>query len=350
MSGIAIIAYKKLLDYLGFPINNIGISDLEQQLAIIDEKILTELKIDIRHIRMTTPIKKNYGSNGIVESYVNIFGMVYQKIGTSEVDPLYYETIRHPLAEASIREIRDYDFPKCTPDWFHDCKLNAKRFWNKDYAVTMDPVSGGILEQSIGLRSNHRFLSDLYENLEIVMELLDRNLDYQLDVWEHWLNEVGEWVSIAMYGDDYGTQDRPLLHPSMWRELIKPRVKKLIQTIKKNYPNVKIQLHSCGSIAELIPDLIEIGFDVLNPVQPCKGMDHIALKKKYGSRICFHGGIDTQQVLPRGTTLEVENEVRRVLNSLASDQTGYIFSTAHNILADVPPENIVAIFNTLNRI
>ncbi len=168
-------------------------------------------------------------------------------------------------------------------------------------------------------------------------------------MWESWLNEVGEWVSIALYGDDYGTQERPLLHPKMWRELVKPRVKKLIQSIKRNFPSVKIQLHSCGSIFEIIPDLIDIGFDVLNPVQPTKAMDHAALKKGFGSKICFHGGVDIQEVLPRGSQFEVENEVNRVLNTLARDHTGYIFAMAHNILADVPPKNIIAAFDALDR-
>lgn len=348
VSGISRIAYEKLLNYWKMPNNNIEFSDLIQQLAEIDDKILMKLKIDTRHIRMDTPNKEEITRNGKLESFYNIFGIKYQSIGTSEYDLLYYEMVSYPLAKASLKEVKEFEFPSPNKEWFIGCEKKAKNFWEEGYAVVADPGSGGILEQTIGLRSFQTFLSDLYENREIVEELLDRNLTNQLQIWERWLSEVGEWVTIAMYGDDYGTQERSLLHPNMWQELVKPRVKKLIKTIKKDFPHIKIQLHSCGSIAEIIPDLIEIGFDIINPVQPARGMDHNSLKEKYGSKICFHGGVDIQEVLPRGSQLEIKNEIRRVLNSLARDHTGYIFAMAHNILADVPPENIIAAFNALD--
>lgn len=350
VSGISKIAYEKLLSYWKMPIIDTQISDLEQQLAVIDEKIMTKLKIDTRHIGLNPPIRESISSMGILQSFTNVFGMEYQKIGTTEYDTLYYEMISYPLAEASLKEVKEFEFPSPVEEWFSNCEKTAKKYWEEEYAVVADPMSGGILEQTIWLRGNQKFLSDLYENREIVEELLDRNLANQLEIWESWLNEVGEWVSIAMYGDDYGTQERPLLHPKMWRELVKPRVKKLIQSIKRNFPGVKIQLHSCGSIFEIIPDLIDIGFDVLNPVQPTRSMDHAALKQRFGSKICFHGGVDIQEVLPRGSLLEVENEVKRVLNTLARDHTGYIFAMAHNILADVPPKNILAAFTALDRL
>lgn len=349
VSGISKIAYEKLLNYWNMPINNIQFSDLIQQLAVIDEKVLTKLKVDTRHIRMNPPKREKISHNGTIESFYNAYGIKYQPIGTSQHDLLYYEMVFYPLAEASLKEVKEYTFPSPDDTWFIGSEKIAKKYWEEGYAVVADPFSGGILEQTIGLRGLQTFLSDLYENREIVEELLDRNLINQQEIWGRWLNEVGDWVSIVMYGDDYGTQGRPLLHPNMWQKLVKPRVKELIQSIKKYFPHIRIQLHSCGSIAEIIPDLIEIGFDVLNPVQPTRGMDHAALKEKFGSRICFHGGIDIQEVLPRGSQLEVQNEVKRVLNTLAKDHTGYIFAMAHNILADVPPENISVAFNALDR-
>jgi uroporphyrinogen decarboxylase len=349
VSGISKIAYEKLLKYWNIPISDIQFSDLIQQLAVINEKVLEKLKIDTRHIRMDPPKRESITHNGTIESFYNAYDIKYQPIGTSKHDLLYYEMVSYPLAEASLKEVKEYEFPSPDNKWFIGCEKIAKKYWEEGYAVVADPMSGGILEQTIGLRGFQTFLSDLYENREIVEELLDRNLINQQQIWGRWLSEVGDWVSIAMYGDDYGTQERPLLHPKMWQELVKPRVKELIQSIKKDFPSIKIQLHSCGSIAEIIPDLIEIGFDVLNPVQPAMGMDHTALKEIFGSRICFHGGVDIQEVMPRGSQLEVEKEVNRVLNSLANDHTGYIFAMAHNILADVPPENISAAFKTLDR-
>ncbi|MFX1283422.1 MAG: uroporphyrinogen decarboxylase family protein [Promethearchaeota archaeon] len=349
VSGISIIAYEKLLSYWNMSSNNIQVSDLIQQLAAINETVLMKLKIDTRHIGMDPPRREKLSKNGKIESFYNIYKIKYQYIRTSKYDPLYYEMVSYPLAEASLKEVKELKLPSPTEEWFIGCEKAARKYWEEGYAVVADAMSGGILEQTIGLRGFHTFLSDLYRNRELIEVLLDQNLTHQIQVWERWLSELGDWVTIAMYGDDYGTQERLLLHPNMWRELVKPRVKELIQSIKRNFPHIKIQLHSCGSIAEVIPDLIEIGFDILNPVQPAKGMDHIYLKQKYGSQICFHGGVDIQEVLPRGSPVEVENEVKRVLNALAKNKTGYIFAMAHNILADVPPENILAAYDALSN-
>ena len=348
VSGISKIAYEKLLRYWEIPIKEIEFSDLIQQLAVIDEKVLAKLQVDTRHVKMFPPNKEEHTVNGKIASFYNAYGIQYQPIGTSEHQTLYYEMVSYPLAEASFKEVQDYEFPLPTEEWFIGCRKEAKDYWNRGYAVVADPFSGGILEQTIGLRGFHTFLSDLYGNRDIIEYLLDQNLQNQQFIWESWLNEVGDWASIAMYGDDYGTQGRLLLHPQMWRELVKPRVKSLIQSIKVKFPNIKVQLHSCGSIVEIIPDLIEIGFDILNPVQPTPTMDHENLKQDFGSKICFHGGVDIQEVLPRGSPSLVEQEVNRILATLARDQTGYIFAMAHNILADVPPENIVAAYTALS--
>jgi len=349
VSGISKIAYEKLLKYWNIPISEIQISDLIQQLAVIDDKILSKLKVDTRHVRMITPSRRKLTANGTISSFYNTYGIQYQPIGTSQHEILYYEMVSYPLAKASLKEVLEYEFPTPTQEWFYGCEKEARNYWNNGYAVVADPWAGGILEQTIGLRGFHTFLLDLYANRDIIEELLDRNLLNQQLIWESWLNEIGEWASIALYGDDYGTQERLLLNPQMWRELVKPRVKSLIQSIKRKFPHIKIQLHSCGSLVEIISDLIEIGFDILNPVQPTPRMDHASLKQNYGSKICFHGGVDIQEVLPRGSPLQVQEEVNRILNTLASDHTGYIFAMAHNILADVPPENIVAAYNALSH-
>ncbi|MFX1507833.1 MAG: uroporphyrinogen decarboxylase family protein [Promethearchaeota archaeon] len=348
VSGISKIAYEKLLNYWNIKAKDIQISDIIQQLALIDERILTKLEIDTRHVGMTHPNQEELSVNGKIASFYNPYGIQYRPIGTTEHETLYYEMTSYPLAEASFKEIQDYNFPSPTEEWFKGCQKRAENYWKEGYAVVADPFSGGILEQVIGLRGFHTFLTDLYGNRNIIEYLLDQNLQNQQLIWERWLNEIGDWATIAMYGDDYGTQGRLLLHPQMWREMVKPKVKSLVQFIKVKFPHIKVQLHSCGSIVEIIPDLIEIGFDILNPVQPTPSMDHMTLKQNFGSKICFHGGVDIQEVLPRGSPSQVEQEVNRVLSTLANDHTGYIFAMAHNILADVSPENIVAAYNALS--
>jgi uroporphyrinogen decarboxylase len=133
-----------------------------------------------------------------------------------------------------------------------------------------------------------------------------------------------------------------IISPLLFRKLVKSKLKAIVSKIKES-SNAKVMLHSCGSIYPIIGDLIEIGFDILNPLQPrAQDMNHKKIKSKFGKKLCFHGGIDIQQVMPKGTQEEVQQEIYRVINDLGSDNTGYIMATAHNILADVPTENIRA--------
>lgn len=349
VSGISKIAYERLLAYWKIKGLRIQISDRVQQLARIDDSLLMKLKIDTRHIR-ANPNYDQPTPDSTSEIFKDLYGITYRRTGTTEIPTLYYEMVEFPLARASLNEIKNYQWPSPTNKWFSNLSKLAKTYWKDGYAVIADPLSGGILEQTIWLRGLERFFLDLYEHRDIVEELLEQSLINQLEIWEAYLGKIGEWVNIIVYGDDYGHQDRTLMNPKMWRTLVKPRVQVLIQSIKKAYPHIKIQLHSCGSIEPIIADLIEIGFDILNPVQPrAKNMDHSILKDKFGSQICFHGGFDIQNVLPLGNDSDVKNEVERVLSTLAQDHTGYIFAMAHNILADVPPQNIEAVFKTLDE-
>ena len=347
VSGISKIAYERLLNYWNIPSNNIIVYDRIQQLAQISDSILEQLRIDIRHIRVkgASSIESNS------DSFIDPYGIKYRRIGSSEYPTLYYEMVSFPLSDANLNDIRDYKWPEPTEEWFLDCNKQARRFQKDNYAIVADPLSGGIQEQTVWLRGIEQFYLDLYQNREIIEELLDLATINQIEVANNYLEHLGDFVDIMIYGDDYGNQDRLMMHPNMWRELVKPRVKKLIQTIKRNFTHIKIQLHSCGSVHSIIPDLIEIGFDILNPVQPlAEGMDHQILKAKYGKQICFHGGFDIQQVLPYGSPKENANEVKRVTSTLGADGTGYIFAMAHNVLADVPSENFISAYETLDQI
>ncbi|MHA2226966.1 MAG: uroporphyrinogen decarboxylase family protein [Candidatus Hodarchaeales archaeon] len=348
ISGISKIAYERFLDHMKISFDSVQISDRVQQLAHIHESVLAKLRVDTRHIRANPSYQSESPSQ---EWFKDRYGIKYHRVGTSEIPILYYEMVSYPLANATLQEVAEYNLPSPSDEWFVDCAKKAKTFWNQGFAVVADPMSGGILEQTKWLRGFDQFITDLYENREIVDELLDKNLDNQILIWEKWLENVGEWVSIILYGDDYGSQDRLLMHPDMWRDLIKPRVKNLVHSIKKEFSHIKVQLHSCGSVTPIIPDLIEIGIDILNPVQPrAKGMDHVILKEKFGKQLCFHGGVDIQEVLPHGTPEDVTQEIKRVSNTLGADNTGYIFAMAHNILADVPPKNITAVFDALDQV
>ncbi|MBT9170673.1 MAG: Uroporphyrinogen decarboxylase [Actinobacteria bacterium] len=187
------------------------------------------------------------------------------------------------------------------------------------------------------------FYIDLGTHSKFATILLDGITEYFLAWFGEYLDTVGDYIQIIAQGDDLGMQDRMLLPPNLYRKYIKPRHQKVIELIKSK-TRAKVFHHSCGAIFPLIGDLIEIGVDILNPIQPrAEGMDTWELKRVYGQSITFHGGVDVQTVLPRGTTDDVVEEVKERIASLGPGG-GYILAASHNIQADVPPENIVAMF------
>ena len=182
-----------------------------------------------------------------------------------------------------------------------------------------------------------------------VEEYLERYLEFKLEFWDNLLEQIGDMVDVVCESDDLGTQEATWISKDMYRHLIKPRQKKLFSFIKRR-AEVKVFLHSCGSIYDFIPDLIETGVDILNPIQVSAAkMDTAKLKREFGKDLVFWGGgIDTQKVLPYGTKQEIEDEVKKRIDDLAPGG-GFVFATVHNIQEDVPPENIVAMLRALNK-
>jgi uroporphyrinogen decarboxylase len=178
--------------------------------------------------------------------------------------------------------------------------------------------------------------------------LFDKMLELKLAFWEMALPELADRVDVVAEFDDYGTQTSQLISPRMFRQQLKPRLRTLFARIKQLAPEAKRFFHSCGNVRPIIPDLIEIGVDILNPVHVrATGMEPLALKRDFGDALVFWGGgVDTQGVLPTGTPQEVKDDVRRNVEALAPGG-GYVFSPVHNIQADVPPENILAMFEAL---
>ena len=179
---------------------------------------------------------------------------------------------------------------------------------------------------------------------------LDRIVEMHLKNLEHFLGVVGDSIDVIVFGDDLGMQSGPQISPAMYREFFKPRHKVMWERAKQLAP-VKVMLHCCGGVRELLPDLIEAGLDAINPVQiSCSGMDVGTLKADFGSEMVFWGGgCDTQRILPQGSTKEIDAHVRRQVNILKRGG-GFVFQQVHNILADVPPENVVAMFDAVNSI
>jgi uroporphyrinogen decarboxylase len=200
------------------------------------------------------------------------------------------------------------------------------------------------------VRGMQNLLMDMASDEALCGALLDKMAELKLAFWEMALPQVAEVVDVVSEADDYGTQTSQLISPRMFRRLIKPRLKSVFTRIKQLAPGARLFFHSCGNVRPLVPDFIELGVDVLNPVHvTAAGMEPVALKRDFGRDIAFWGGgVETQSVLPFGTPQDVKDNVRRNLDALAPGG-GYVFNTIHNIQADVPPQNIVAMWEALRE-
>ncbi len=180
---------------------------------------------------------------------------------------------------------------------------------------------------------------------------MDKLTEFKIQYWDKVLDEAGGIIDVALFEDDLGQQNSTMISPKMYRELIKPHHETLISFIKnKTSKPIRIMMHSDGSIYDLIPDLIEIGVDILNPIQiSAAKMDSCQLKREFGSELLFWGaGVDTQGVLAFGSVAEVKDDVKRRIDDLAPGG-GFVFAAVHNIQPQVPPENIMAMRETLHE-
>jgi len=212
-------------------------------------------------------------------------------------------------------------------------------------AVALWGPCAGVLEVYSWMRGYEPFYVDLATHQDLVATMLDRMVEFKCAFWERALREIGDLVDVVIEADDMAGQERLLFSPVTYRRLVKPRHKRLFEFIKAQAP-VKLFFHSCGSIRPLIPDLIEVGVDILNPVQiAAAGMDPVALKRDFGRDLVFWGGgVDTQRVLGTGTPSQVRDDVRRNIEALAPGG-GFVFAAVHDIQANVPAENIMAMWD-----
>jgi uroporphyrinogen decarboxylase len=222
---------------------------------------------------------------------------------------------------------------------------------NRQVGTILGRSVAGILEVSLWTRGAENFYCDLLAKTPFAEALMDAVLAIKMAYWSRALELVGKDVMMISEADDLCTQTGLLISPELYRDLIKPRHTRLFEHIRKQAAtDVKIFYHCCGAVAPILPDLIESGIDVLNPVQvSAAGMDTKELKRRFGKDLTFYGGgVDTQHVLPYGTPDHVRDEVRRRIDELAPGG-GFIFATVHNIQADVPPENILAMWETVRE-
>ncbi len=261
--------------------------------------------------------------------------------------PYYMDITLNPLANATLDDIKSYPWPKGDDETrfagLRDRALLLKK--ETPYAV-VSGISGVVYEICWYMRGLEQWFCDMMSTPEFCEAMLDQTLKFWMDWFRVFLDEVGDVVDVIMIGDDLAAQNGPLFNPEIYRRIVKPRHKKLVQYIRSR-TKAKIWYHTCGACTDYIPELIDNGVQILNPVQiSARNMDPAELKRRYGRQIAFWGGgVDAQHILPRGTPQEVSANVRQNLQALMPGG-GYVFNNVHNIQGEVPAENILAMFDT----
>jgi uroporphyrinogen decarboxylase len=252
--------------------------------------------------------------------------------------------VKHPLADAEVEDLKHYDWPDMRDSGYTEGLAARARTMREqtDYAL-VTRIWGSMFERAWYLRGFENFLRDLVTDERFVNALLDKLLELNMELFDEYLGAVGPYVDVVPCGDDLGTQLGPLISPTLYRTYLKPRQRELFRFVKQR-TKARLFFHTCGGVYPFIPELIEVGVDILNPVQvSAAGMDTERLKAEFGDRLCFWGGVDTQHVLPFGTPGDVRQEARRRIRDLGQGG-GYVLGAVHNIQTGVPAANIVAMY------
>jgi len=346
-TGIHKSAYKDLLDHLGLE-EKIEILDPVQQLARPSEAILQKFHVDTRYVCAHGPdsfkggIEINERGGRCWHNLKDEFGIVWSMPADQM---LYMDISHHPLADATIKDIESYPFPKGDDSTrFSGLREQALKIREEtDYAICTG-ISGVVYEFCWYMRGLEQWFIDMIEQPQFCEALLDKTMKYWMDFHTGFMEAVGDIVDVVMIGDDLAGQNGPLFRTDFYRSIVKPRQKKLVQHIK-SMTSAKIWYHTCGNCSPLIPELIDNGIDILNPVQTsATGMDPKELKNKFDKDIVFWGGgCDSQHILPFKTAQDVKEDVKKNIK-IFKPGGGYVFNNIHNIQAGVPAENIAALY------
>ena len=341
-------SYLELKKYLGMEVEAIKMADYVQQLPYLDEAFLERFGADFRMVQLpaaTAPDLEIF-DDGDYWAFIDRWG---SKLHMPKERGLYFDWVEFPIKETSMTALDQYQWPQPDPpELIAQIRDQAKYLYeNTDYALVGSAViGGGLFEQPARTMGLENYLMALASDPKFTDRFMEQITDIYIESCTNYLDQVGKYLHVFTYWDDVNTQTGWMISPEIYRKMIKPKQRRLVEAIKKK-TDAKLYYHGCGAAFELIPELIDIGFDIINPVQvSATGMDTRRLKKTYGNDIVFWGGgVDTQKVLPFGKPQEVADEVKRRIDDLAP-AGGFVFATVHNIQAGVPPENIVTAFET----
>ncbi len=354
LTSISQFGYRKLRTHLGLTQVEPNIVDIFQQVVAVDEDMRTMLKCDVKDVAPRSSATFQVNIKNDMADYTYFYdewgiGWKMPKVGG-----LYYDMFSHPLAgNITKADIDKYPWPNpIDPARFVGLKERARYAAEvEQQGVILGGLSAGIMEMVAWMRGFADYFADFGNNEEQLGYFLDKIVDLKMAYWEIALREAGEYADAVVEADDMAGQRGMLMSPASYRRVVKPRHKKLMDFIHAR-TKAKIFFHSCGSVRKVIPDFIDVGVDILNPVQVnATGMDSAELKREFGKDITFWGGgVDTQGVFGSGQVdvQGVKDDVRRRIDDLAPGG-GFVFATIHNIQANVPPENIMAMWETLQE-
>ncbi len=344
--GIVDGLYFRLLEHLGLggPVEPFRQG---HSISYMDDRVLSALGVDMRYVWPAdspgSPSQQTNDPDTLLDGY----GQVWKRAVP------YYYTGTGILAEAnSIDDIdRIVNWPDTRdPRWTAGVRARAQALREgADYFVAARMVtSHGIFQTACDLRGTAEFMTDLALNEDFACHLLDRITETIAGLLKGYLEATDGCIDlIELPGDDYASNENLLISPAMFRTFIKPRLQQLIAVVRTHNPDLKIMLHSDGMIEKLLPDFIDLGIDVLHPLEPVPAMDLPAIKARYGDRLAFLGGIDIAHAMP-GSREDVVAEVKRRIEQLAPGG-GYVLAPANHLQADVPPENVVTLFESAHR-
>jgi uroporphyrinogen decarboxylase len=340
VASISTPAYLALKAFMGFGDTLTGETlTLLNTINQFDERILENLHIPFRRLflKPAADFRITYDQDGC---FKDEWGVGYRPMGP------HNERIGHPLAQSSLEDLNHFSWPDPSdPGRVMELADEARRLYRETgYCLVAGHISAGIFQDCWNLRGMARFMEDLAVDTEFAHALLQKVTDVHIGMWRFFLNEVGPYVDMVETADDLGGQTGTLISPHMYRQMIKP-YHALLNSFIRSQTNAPILFHSCGAILPLIDDLIDIGVDILNPLQPLPGrMDPEILYHRYGDKLLFHGGLDVQSLLLTRTHEEVRCHVLRYLEVFGP--TRYIMAPANTVLPGSLPHNLVEAYKT----
>lgn len=347
-------AYEALLSYLGFePEEEIEGADVEGgqgegQVIVPSEKVLQHFDIDVRGVSVGAPDGKPVEQLDPL-SYRDEWSSIWRKANT-RAPYINFECPLQNLVDPRPAVIDKFPWPDPNdPGRIRGLRERTQKLRDETDCAIVLSLGNTTFALSQRLRGFTELLEDLILNTTFAEALMERVTDVVCGIADAAVAEVGDLVDGVATADDMGIQTQAFMRPQLYRDLVKPHHRRLVETVRR-HTDAKMILHTDGAVHELLPDMIDAGIQVLNPVQVnADGMDAGTLKREYGKDLSFWGGMDTQIVLPFGSPEDVRAEVRRRVDGLGAGG-GYVLASVHNILAEVKPENIVAMYETAREL